>query len=94
MSIKWNSVRLSDPSHGIVTKTLQKTLTGGGWGGGEGSGDDGGSGWYAWCDQGRESGGRGGRMRSGGGQGVGTCGSQGVEVVGSGIESQGVGVVG
>ena len=38
LSIEWNSIRLSDPAHGIVTKTVHKTLPGGGggqgWGGG------------------------------------------------------------
>ena len=28
MSIKWNSLRLGGPAHGIVTKTVQKTLPG------------------------------------------------------------------
>ena len=30
MSIKWNLIRLGGPAHGIVTKTVQKTLPGGG----------------------------------------------------------------
>ena len=32
LSIKWNSIRLSGPAHGIVTKTVHKTLPGGGGG--------------------------------------------------------------
>ena len=32
LSIEWNSIRLSGPAHGIVTKTVQKTLPGGGGG--------------------------------------------------------------
>ena len=32
LSIEWNSIRLSDPAHGIVTKTVHKTLPGGGGG--------------------------------------------------------------
>ena len=33
MSIEWNWIRLGGPAHGIVTKTVQKTLPGGGeWG--------------------------------------------------------------
>ena len=31
LSIKWNSIRLGGPAHGIVTKTGHKTLP---WGGG------------------------------------------------------------
>ena len=31
-SIKWNSIRLGGPAHGIVTKTVHKTLPGGGGG--------------------------------------------------------------
>ena len=30
--IEWNSIRLSGPAHGIVTKTVHKTLPGGGGG--------------------------------------------------------------
>ena len=30
LSIEWNSIRLSGPAHGIVTKTVHKTLPGGG----------------------------------------------------------------
>ena len=30
MAIEWNSIRLSDPAHGIVTKIVHKTLPGGG----------------------------------------------------------------
>ena len=33
LSIEWNSIRLSDPALGIVTKTVHKTLPGGGGGG-------------------------------------------------------------
>ena len=32
LSIEWNSIRLSGPAHGIVTKTVHKTLLGGGGG--------------------------------------------------------------
>ena len=32
MSIKWNSIRLGGPANGIVTKTVHKTLSGGGRG--------------------------------------------------------------
>ena len=32
LSIEWNSIRLGDPVHGIVTKTVHKTLPGGGGG--------------------------------------------------------------
>ena len=32
LSIEWNSIRLSGPAHGIVTKTVHKTLPGGGGG--------------------------------------------------------------
>ena len=35
LSMEWNSIRLSGPAHGIVTKTVHKTLPGvvglGGW---------------------------------------------------------------
>ena len=34
ISIEWNLIRLGGPVHGIVTKTVHKTLPGGG--GGEG----------------------------------------------------------
>ena len=37
LSIEWNSIRLSGPAHGIVTKTVHKTLPEGG-GGQEGRG--------------------------------------------------------
>ena len=33
LSFEWNSIRLSGPAHGIVTKTVHKTLPGGGQGG-------------------------------------------------------------
>ena len=36
LSIEWNSIRLGGPAHGIVIKTVHKTLPGGGggpWGG-------------------------------------------------------------
>ena len=36
MSIEWNSIRLGGPAHGIVTKTVHKTLPGGGGGPGGG----------------------------------------------------------
>ena len=41
LSFEWNSIRLSDPAHGIVTKTVHKTLPGGG-GGHRGRGGGGG----------------------------------------------------
>ena len=31
-----NSIRLGGPAHGIVTKTIHKTMSGGGWGQGIG----------------------------------------------------------
>ena len=37
LSIEWNSIRLGGPAHGIVTKTVYKSLPGGG-GGSEGGG--------------------------------------------------------
>ena len=56
MSIKWNLIRLGGPVHGIVTKTVHKTLSGmvgaqgvggyGGTGGGGSLGVGGGSVWY------------------------------------------------
>ena len=36
LSIKWNSIRLGGPAHGIVIKTVHKTLPGGGGGPGGG----------------------------------------------------------
>ena len=30
LSIQWNLIRLGGPAHGIVTKTVQNTLPGGG----------------------------------------------------------------
>ena len=39
MSIEWNSIRLSDPAHWVVTRTVHKNLPGGGGvrgGGGQG----------------------------------------------------------
>ena len=30
MSIKWNFIRLGGPAHGVVTKTVHRTLPGGG----------------------------------------------------------------
>ena len=36
--IEWNSVRLGGPTHGIVTKTVHKTLPGGVVGVGSGGG--------------------------------------------------------
>ena len=30
LSFEWNSIRLGGPAHGIVTKTVHKTLPGGG----------------------------------------------------------------
>ena len=46
MSFEWNSIRLGGHAHGIVTKTVHKTLPGGGGGlgGGEGLGGGGGLG--------------------------------------------------
>ena len=39
LSFEWNSIRLGGPAHGIVTKTVHKTLPGGGRGWvGEGDG--------------------------------------------------------
>ena len=38
MSLEWNSMRLGGPAHGIVTKTVHKTLPGGGGGPGGGVG--------------------------------------------------------
>ena len=38
LSIEWNSIRLGDPVHRIVTKTVHKTLSGGGQGPGGGVG--------------------------------------------------------
>ena len=64
MSIEWNSIRLSGPAHGIVTKTVHKTLPGDGGGkgvaGGGGQGVEGGGdhGWWG-------SGGRGGGGQAG-----------------------------
>ena len=52
LSIEWNSIRLSGPAHGIMTKTVHKTLPGGsgGQGGGgqvgRGGGGLGGKGWW------------------------------------------------
>ena len=37
LSFEWNSIRLGGPAHGIVTKTVHKTLPGGGGGRGWGS---------------------------------------------------------
>ena len=59
--IEWNSIRLSGPAHGIVTKTVHKTLPGGGGGG---------RGW--WGSGGRGGGGRGQWWGSGGGGGWGS----------------------
>ena len=36
LSFEWNSIRLGGPAHGIVTKTVHKTLPGGGGGRGWG----------------------------------------------------------
>ena len=36
LSLEWNSMRLGSPAHGIVTKTVPKTLPGGGGGPGGG----------------------------------------------------------
>ena len=36
LSLEWNSMRLGGPAHGIVTKTVHKTLPGGGGGPGVG----------------------------------------------------------
>ena len=43
LSIEWNSIRLSGPAHEIVTKTVHKTLPGGG---GSQGGRGGGQGWW------------------------------------------------
>ena len=49
LSFDWNSIRLGGPAHGIVTKTVHKTLLGGGGGRGvvgvRGSRGGGGQGW-------------------------------------------------
>ena len=46
LSFEWNSIRLGGPTHGIVTKSVHKTLPGGGggrgWGGLGGGGVRGG----------------------------------------------------
>ena len=42
LSFEWNSIRLGGPAHGIVTKTIHKTLPGGGRGQGARGG------WVAW----------------------------------------------
>ena len=44
LSFKWNSIRLGGPAHGIVTKTVHKTLPGGGGGRGVGGSRGGGVG--------------------------------------------------
>ena len=50
MSFEWNSIRLGGAAHGIVTKTVHKTLPGGGGGrgglGGVGGQDWWGQGWW------------------------------------------------
>ena len=38
LSFEWDSIRLGIPAHGIVTKTVHKTLPGGGRGQGVGVG--------------------------------------------------------
>ena len=44
LSFEWNLTRLGGPAHRIVTKTVHKTLSGGG--GGRGGGGQGGRGWW------------------------------------------------
>ena len=44
LSFEWNSIRLGGPAHGIVTKTVHKTLPGNGGGQGVGGGRVGGGG--------------------------------------------------
>ena len=70
MSFEWNSIGLGGPAHGIVTKTVHKTLPGGGRGeGGMGVGGWGLQGWWG--------------QAGGGGQGVvGVQGWWGLGVVG------------
>ena len=82
LSFEWNLIRLGGPAHGIVTKTVCKTLPGGGRG-------EGGIGWVA-------GGSRGGGglgvvgVGVGGGLGGGGC----IGVVGVGMGGWGPGVVG
>ena len=58
LSFEWDSIRLGGPAHGIVTKTVHKTLPGGGR-------SEGGMGWVGgWGLQGWWG------SRGGGGQGV------------------------
>ena len=45
LSFKLNSIRLGGPAHGIVTKTVHKTLPGGVGSRGGGQGVEGGRGW-------------------------------------------------
>ena len=45
LSIEWNSIRLGGPAHGIVTKSVHKTLPGDGGGPG-GGGQWGSRGWW------------------------------------------------
>ena len=80
LSFEWNLIRLGGPAHGIVTKTLHKTLPRGGGGQvGRGGGGQGGSGW--WGQGGRGwwgSRGQGGRVGVVGVKGVGGGGIKGV----------------
>ena len=82
LSIEWNSIRLGGPAHGIVTKTVHKTLLGGGgglgggWVGGCRGGGGLGNGWVGvvgvqgWMGRGWW-GSRGGWVGGGGGPGGG-----------------------
>ena len=80
LSIEWNSIRLGGPAHGIVTKTVHKTLPGGGGvqGGGGGPvggwvGDGGVQGWVGrgwWGPVGRGGGVQGWVGRGDGGPGL------------------------
>ena len=70
LSIEWNSIRLGGPAHGIVIKTVHKTLPGGGGGSG--------GGWVEGCRGGGGPGGGWGRGWWGSrGWGVGVVGSRG-----------------
>ena len=76
-SIEWNSIRLSGPAHGTVTKTVHKTLPGGGGGqGGKGPGvvgvrGGGGQGDRGWWGSGGSGGGQADRGGVSGGRGAG-----------------------
>ena len=67
LSFEWNSIRLGGPAHEIGTKTVHKTLPGGGGGIGGGGLGWGSRGWWGMVVGSRSGGGLGG----GGGMGVG-----------------------